>query len=308
MNASVPRIAITGASGLVGKALSDSLEAEGWTVMRLVRRSRVGPGEVTWDPAASHVDLEPLEGIDAVVNLAGENVGSGRWTRAKKQRIYASRVDGTTTLANALARLERRPAVLISASAVGIYGNRGADTVDESSALGETFLAEVCRAWERATEPASAAGIRVARLRIGLVVSRQGGVLARMLPAFTLGLGGRLGSGEQYMSWITMRDLVKVVDFALANESVTGAVNVVAPGAVTNAEFTRALGSVLSRPTWLWVPALALRLGVGELAEELLGGQRVVPRVLDQAGFQFRDREIGAALHWALKEGERPSW
>jgi uncharacterized protein len=298
-----PRVAITGASGLVGTALTRSLEAAGGRVVRLVRsRERAGEGAVYWDPDQGVVDTEGLDGVHAVVHLAGENLASARWTAERKARILRSRVEGTRLLCEALASLPRRSSVLVSASAVGYYGDQGDRELDEASPPGDGFLAHVCQQWEAATEAAPGAGIRVVRLRIGVVLSPDGGALARMLPFFKLGLGGRIGRGRQYMSWIHIDDLVAAILHCLTGDGLAGAVNAVAPEPVTNADFTRALGAALHRPAVLPVPPLALSAlyGRGLVREALVGGQRVLPRRLAETGFQWRYPQLDVALRHAL--------
>ncbi|MDQ3388517.1 MAG: TIGR01777 family oxidoreductase [Gemmatimonadota bacterium] len=296
------KVAVTGASGLIGSELVRALRANGHRVLRLVRTPPAASGEVFWDPADGRIDAAKLEGIDAVIHLAGENVGK-RWSRAQKRRIRESRTRGTQLLSRTLAGLSSPPAVLVSASAVGIYGSRGEERLDEDSAPGEGFLAEVVQEWEASAEPARDAGIRVVHPRLGVVMSRGGGVLQRLLLPFRLGLGGRAGSGEQWMSWISLADAVDAIRFAMGAEGISGAMNVTAPGAVTNAEFAEVFGRVLRRPTLLPVPAGVLRLGLGtEMASEtLLASQRVVPRVLLVNGFHFQHPEIESALRAALR-------
>ncbi len=293
-------ILISGASGLIGSALVKSLSEAGHAVRRLVRRA-AGPAEVRWDPAAGRLDAADLEGLDAVVHLAGENIAAGRWTRRRKARIRDSRAKGTHLLSRTLAGLADPPGVFISASAVGFYGDRGDRQLDEQSPPGSGFLAEVCRRWEAATEPAAGAGIRAVQLRTGMVLASHGGALAKMLPIFRLGLGGRLGSGRQYVSWITLNDVAGAVGHVLLDETLRGPVNLVAPQPVTNRRFTAALGRVLKRPTWLPAPALALRIVLGKMAEELLlAGARVMPKRLLDAGYRFRHPELEAALRHVL--------
>ena len=289
------RIAITGASGLIGTALVTSLREQGHEIVRLVRRPATAPDEVTWDPAGGVVE-EGLEGIDAAINLAGAGVGDKRWTRSYKKEIRDSRVLGTITLARALARLEKHPAVLVNGSAIGYYGNAGPQPVDEDSPHGEGFLADVVVDWEKATSPASDAGIRVVHARTGLVVSSEGGAFGRLMPIFRYGLGGRVGSGEQYWSFISLRDEVRALEFCLDNETLAGAVNLVAPHAVTNKDVTKALSASLHRPAFLPVPALALNAALGEFADDILASQNVVPRRLTQAGFTWEDPTIDEAL------------
>jgi len=299
------KVLISGASGLIGSALVRSLQAGGHHPLCLVRGGTpAGSDQVAWDPATGRLDRSALEGVDAVVNLAGESVAQGRWTRAKKARILDSRVRATRLLATTAAACTVRPRVFLSASAVGFYGDRGEEVLDERSTSGSGFLAEVCRQWELAAGPAAEAGIRTVLLRVGMVVSRHGGALAAMLPLFRLGLGGPLGSGRQFISWITLPDLVRVIDFVLTHEDVQGPVNAVTPQPVSNRQWTAALGRVLYRPAILPVPPLALRLAVGEMANAmLLASTRAVPRRLQQAGFTFQDTELDAALRRTLNEG-----
>ena len=294
------RVLVSGASGLVGTALGETLRAQGHEVGRLVRRPAQGADEVSWDPGKDQLEAGDLAGFDAVVHLAGENVSGGRWTQARKKRILESRVKGTRLLAERLAALESPPSVWVSASAIGLYGDRGDEILDEAKQPGTGFLADVCSRWEAATASAPD-GVRVVRLRIGLVLSERGGALAKMLPAFRAGLGGRLGDGRQYMSWITLEDLVAAIGRALEDPSLEGAVNAVSPGAVTNKEFTATLGRVLRRPTVVPAPAAALRLALGEMADELLlASARVVPRRLEEVGFEFRWPSLEGALKHLL--------
>ncbi len=299
-------VAVSGATGLVGSAVVAALGRSGYRVKRLVRRPPRDPAqEIFWSVTDKQIDEAALAGVEAVVHLAGENISEGRWTDAKKRRIRDSRVEGTRLLAEAIARLKVPPRVFASASAIGYYGNRGDAVMDESSALGEGFLAEVCRDWEAATQPARDAGVRVANLRIGVVISREGGPLARMLPPFKLGLGGVIGSGAQYLSWIDLEDLVAAILHVLATESLSGPVNLVAPQPVTNREFTKALGKMLYRPTVLPLPAFAARLAFGEVADELLlSSTRVEPRRLLETGFQFRYPSLESALRHMLARRE----
>lgn len=290
------RVLISGASGLVGSALVPSLEAAGHRVRRLVRQRCEEPDAAFWDPAAGTLDAGALDGVDAVVHLAGESIAAGRWSAEVKRRILESRVEGTGLIAEELAALEAPPA-LVAASAIGYYGDRGDEPMDEESPSGEGFLAEVCRRWEAAAQPARDAGSRVVHLRIGMVLSRRGGALQRMLTPFKLGLGGTVGDGRQFMSWIHLDDLVAVIEHALADGELAGAVNAVAPQPVSNREFTRTLGRVLGRPTLVPVPAPLVRLAFGEMGSELLlASTRVVPARLEGAGFAFRFPELEAAL------------
>jgi uncharacterized protein (TIGR01777 family) len=260
-----------------------------------------GSAAVEWNPEGGTIDAAALEGHDAAVHLAGEPIAEGRWDDAKKRRITESRVKGTRLIAETLAGLERKPRVLVSASAIGFYGDRGAEVMREESASGEGFLSEVCREWEKATLAASQAGVRVVHVRIGFVLDAEGGGLPKMLTPFKLGVGGKVGSGRQYISWITLEDLVRVLRRAIEDESLRGPVNAVAPGAVTNEEFTKALGHVLGRPTLLPVPTFALRLAFGEVADAvMLASTRVEPARLTESGFDFRHTELEAALRSVL--------
>ena len=290
------RILVSGASGPIGTALLASFQAQGTQIVRLVRGPAKSAEQVSWDPLAP---LSPaaVSGFDAVVHLAGESV-VGRWTNEKKHAIRDSRVLGTRHLTAALAQAEVRPRVLVCASAIGFYGNRGDEILREESATGRGFLPEVCSEWEEATQAAADAGIRVVNLRIGLVLSAKGGALAKMLTPFKLGLGGRMGSGQQWMSWIHVDDIVGAIHHAMLTESLSGPVNLVAPTAVRNAEFTKILASVLRRPAIFPVPEFALRLAFGKQAAEemLLASQRVQPGKLGASGYKFRFRELKAAL------------
>ena len=284
------KVLITGATGFVGRALTAHLSALGHKVEGFSRPS-------DWNPDMGAINPARLEGVDAVIHLAGENIASGRWTSARKTRILDSRKKGTRLLADALAGLERPPKVLVSASAIGYYGDRGNELLDEDSRPGNGFLPEVCREWEHATEPAKARGIRVVNLRIGIVLGREGGALPKMILPFRLGVGGRLGDGRQYMSWITLSDLCRAANHVLATESLEGAVNAVSPSPVTNREFTSALAAVLCRPALAPVPRFAVRLALGELADELLlASTRARPARLLNASFRFEDTDISIAL------------
>ena len=285
--------------------MAAKLGDEGHELVRLVRSEpKPGEPEVPWDPATGRLDPASVEGFDAVVHLAGESIAEGRWTEAKKARIRESRVRGTELVARTLARLTNRPEVLVSASAIGFYGTRGDEELDEGSLPGSGFLPDLCRQWEGAARLVGDAGIRAVQLRIGLVLSATGGALAKMLPAFRFGLGGPLGSGRQYVSWITLDDLVEVVRHVIATDTLQGPVNAVAPAPVTNREFTRALGRALRRPAWAPVPGFVLRIALGQMAEELLlASARAEPRRLLSTGFRFGDAEIDAALKRLLARG-----
>jgi uncharacterized protein (TIGR01777 family) len=294
------KILIAGASGLVGSALVSKLKAEGAEVTPLVR-SAAKSGEIEWHPDRGSIDARALEGFDAVINFAGDGIAKGRWTKEKKRRILDSRVNGTRLLSETMTNLSRKPATFINASAVGFYGSRGDELVDEESGPGEGFLAGVCRQWESATALAEQAGIRVVKLRLGVILTKDGGIMGSMLAPFKLGLGGKVGSGEQVISWVAMDDVVGVISFILQNESVRGPVNAVAPQPVTNEEFTKTLGRVLSRPTFMTMPAFAARLAFGEMADEMmLSSTRVAGKVLNDAGFRFQYPELEGAVRAML--------
>jgi uncharacterized protein (TIGR01777 family) len=294
-------ILVTGASGLIGTALVSSLAFSGHEVTRLARGQPTSEEKIArWDPMAGTIDARAVEGVEAVVHLAGENIAE-RWTAAKKARIRDSRVKGTQLLCETLARLSSPPKVLVSASAIGYYGDRGEAILTDDSPPGRGFLAEVCQAWEAATEPARQHGIRVVQLRMGVVLSAAGGALAKMLPPFRLGLGGVLGSGQQYMSWIALDDVVGVIQHAIVTDTLQGPTNAVAARAVTNQEFTKVLGKVLGRPTAIPLPAFAARLMFGEMADELLlASARIQPIKLLASGYQFRYPELEEALQHLL--------
>jgi len=295
-------ILISGSHGLLASALMPHLGAAGRRVVRLVRGDAAGSDKVRWDPDTGSIDAGALEGIDAIVHLAGEPIPAVRWTSAKKGRIHDSRVRGTRLLAEALAGLSRRPRVLLCQSASGYYGDRGGELLTERSAAGQTFLAGVCVGWEGGADPARAAGIRVVHLRSGNVLAGRGGFLGPLLPLFRFGAGGRLGSGRQFLPWISIDDWVAAVEHLLAAEGAAGPVNVVAPQAVTNREFTTTLARVLRRPALFAAPAMALRLVMGELGAELLIGQRMHPAVLLESGFAFRYPELEPALRHVLRK------
>jgi uncharacterized protein (TIGR01777 family) len=295
-----PRILVSGASGSIGAAFLPFLQARGVAVTRLVRHSAAAKDQVIWDPARP-VPPETVSGFDAVIHLSGETI-VGRWTEAKKRRIIESRSQGTGHLAEAAAQAAQRPRVLISASAVGYYGNRGNEILREESPSGDGFTAEICRKWEGATQPAAAAGIRTAQMRIGVVMSADGGALPKMITPFRLGLGGRLGSGRQWWSWVSVDDVAGAIHHVLTHDTLHGPVNTAAPNPVTNAEFTSILASVLRRPAIFPMPAFAVKLLFGEMGEELfLGSQRVVPAKLAASGYQFQHPALKNALQEILR-------
>ncbi len=294
---------------MLGTALRNGLAKRGAKAVQLVRREAEGPGELQWEPGSASIVSEGrmLEGCDAAIHLSGANVSGQRWTGEYRRAIAASRVDSTRALAEALARLKHPPRTLLVASATGIYGDRGDEVLTEASAPGKGFLADVCRGWEAAARPAEEAGIRVVHLRFGVVLSRGSGALGKMEPLFRMGLGGRLGSGRQWMSWIGLDDVVAAVQFLLASTGIAGAVNLTAPNPVTNAEFTRAMGRQLHRPAVLPAPAFALRMAFGQMADEaLLASARVLPERLMKAGFEFAQPTIEAALAAALGRSGPP--
>lgn len=295
-------VLISGASGLVGNALSAELEKEGHNVLRLVRRAPKSSDEVQWDTERGIHDPGSLT-VDAAVHLAGESIAEGRWTTAKKQRILESRTKGTRALCESLAKLEQKPKVLVSASAIGYYGDRGKEALTESSTSGSNFVAEVCRGWEEATQPAVDAGLRVVIVRIGVVLARDGGALKKMLLPFQMGVGGKLGSGEQVMSWVALADVVGILQHGLETDGLAGPVNATSPNSVTNSEYTKTLGRVLGRPTIFPVPAFAARLAFGQMADELLlASSDVKPTVLEATGYTFRQPELEDCLRSVLNK------
>ncbi len=292
------KVVVSGASGLIGSALVPALRAGGHEVTRLVRREETAADEIRWDPAAGDLDASRLHGVDAIVNLSGENIGQ-RWTESRKRKILESRTSATSLLARTAARLEPRPTVFVSAGGIGIYGDRGDEIVTEESALGTGFEADVGQAWEMAAEPAREAGIRVVNFRQGLVVAKEDGALRRMLLPFKLGLGGRVGSGRQWWTWVALDDLTAAYAFVLGGE-LAGAVNLCAPNPVTSEQFTDALGKALRRPTIFPAPAFAIRTAFGEMSDVLLRGRRALPARLLDAGFEFSAPTIDVALAHAL--------
>lgn len=298
-------VAITGASGLIGSALSEALLARGDQVLHLVRRApsdqprTAGVREAQWDPQRGELDPSVLDGADAVVHLAGAGVGNHRWTQSYKREILDSRVDGTRAVADAVAA-QSVPVRLLSGSAVGYYGDRGADVLTEESGLGTGFLAEVCRDWEAATWPAERAGASVAHLRTGIVLSREGGAMAKLMPLAKAGLAGPLGSGKQFWAWITLHDHVRALMFLVDHPGVTGPVNLTGPEPDSQSEVVKALGGQLRRPAVLPAPTLALKLALGQMAAEILGSQRALPTVLTEAGFAWDHADLGAAMAWLV--------
>lgn len=291
------KILISGSSGLVGSALMESLETGGHDVARLVRHAPSSANEIEWSPDRYSIALARIEGFDAVVHLAGESIAEGRWNDEKKARIRDSRIKSTQLLSESFAQLLQPPKVFVSASAIGYYGNRGDEILTENSKPGDDFLAGVGVEWEKATKKAIEKGIRVANLRFGVILDAHGGALAKMLPPFRMGIGGRIGDGKQWMSWVALDDVVSIIEFVLLNDSLSGPFNVVAPNPVRNAEFTRALGKALSRPAFLPVPAFGARLAFGEMADALLlSSQRVEPARLKEAGYQFQFPDLSGAL------------
>lgn len=298
------KILITGASGLIGKALQKSFNDKGYDLLLASRSEARDAQHVHWnaDTGFEDADLKRLEGLDAVIHLAGENIGGGlRWSDEKKKAIRDSRVFGTRTMIEAFARLETKPKVFIAGSAVGFYGDRGDDEMTETSSAGDTFLANVCKEWEAESRRAEDMGIRTVLLRTGIVLSKDGGALATMLTPFKLGVGGVVGSGKQWMSWVSLDDVVGIINFALENENLRGAVNVVGPKPATNEEFTKTLGSVLYRPTFLPLPEFAVNLVFGEMGDALLlDSTKVIPKRLTDAGYQFKHTDLKQALEHAV--------
>ena len=293
------RILVTGATGLVGRSLCALLVSQGHEAVGLNRDNQKSP---SWDPEKGKIDEGSLEGFNAVIHLAGENIASGRWTPQKKERIRSSRVQGTDLLCRTLSRLETPPKTLIAASAIGFYGDRGEEVLDETNAGGSGFLSEVCQEWERSTSAAESAGIRVVRARIGVILTPLGGALAKMLFPFKMGGGGKVGNGRQWMSWISLADTISAIEHCLAQDSLRGAVNLVAPKPVTNSEFTKTLGRVLRRPTLVPMPGFAARAAFGEMAEALLlSSTRVVPKRLEESGFSFQHPTLEIALRSLLE-------
>ena len=290
------KVMVAGSSGMIGTALVRLLLEEGHEVLRLVRRAPVADDEVQWDPAANSIHTEALDGIEAVIHLGGVSIAGQRWTAEYKQEIRDSRINSTRLISEAIAQSDSKPAVFLCASALGYYADRGDEILTENSPKGEGFLANVTAEWERATLPASEAGVRVCNMRIGVVLSETGEIPRSMLTPFRLGLGGKLGNGRQYMSWIHIEDVARAFSFVLKRESLDGPINLAAPNPVTNAEFTKALGRVLSRPTLFRVPRFALRIAMGEVAQFAMASARLYPLKLIQSGFNYKWDDIEPAM------------
>lgn len=297
------KVLVTGSSGLIGSALIESLRSNDHEAIRL-QRNDPAEGSPSWDPENGMIDLAGVEDIDAVVNLAGENIATGRWNDRKKSRILSSRIKGTKLLAEYFSALDHKPRVIVSASAVGFYGDCGQELVDENNGPGSGFLADVCKQWEAAASVGDA-GIRVANVRLGMVLSAAGGALKKMLTPFKMGLGGVIGSGKQYISWVSIDDVVETIQYIIANDSMRGPINLVSPNPASNREFTKTLGRVLHRPTIFPMPALAARIAFGEMANELLlASTRAMPKKLTDSGYKFRHPELRDALEYLLKKAD----
>jgi uncharacterized protein (TIGR01777 family) len=295
-------IEISGASGLIATALIPKLEEEGHIIYKLVRKKTQSDNEVFWSPSTAEIDLQKLEGIDAVIHLAGENISSGRWSDNKKSRIMNSRVHGTTVLSEAVSRLKKKPAIFISASAMGYYGNRGDEILTENSSSGDNFVADVCEAWEASIDPKLFDKMRVVMLRIGLVLTDKGGALKQLALPMSLGLGGIVGPGTQYMSWITLEDIIRAIIHILKTDKIKGPVNLVGPDAVTNRVFIKTMASVMKRPALFQLPSFIIRLVFGQMGEELLlSSMRVVASKLKKNGFKYKHNDLAQALEFYLK-------
>ena len=298
------RVLISGSSGFIGSALVTHLRSAGHSVIRLVRSaSDAEDGSVNWDPEQGRIQSSELDGFDAAIHLGGENVTARRWSQAHKDRIHSSRIDSARLLTEALQSLPNPPSVFLCASASGYYGDQGDQLLNEKAQPGTDFLANSTVAWERATDSMSGAGVRVCNLRFGLVLSASGGLLDRLLPIFRLGLGGRLASGRQYMSWISRLDVVRAIEHILTNDSISGPVNVSSPDPATNTEFTAALGKAVRRPALFWVPEFALRITQGEVTDAVLASVRMQPTALASSGFEYDHPDLKSALDWALNDG-----
>jgi len=295
------KIAVSGSSGLIGSAFVKAAEARGDEVIRLVRRKPKTAQEVYWNPKTGEIDHLLLDGLDAIVHLAGAGVGDHRWSEKYKKEIYSSRVDSTRLIVKAISKMHKPPKVLVSASAIGYYGDTGSQLVDENAPAGSGFLAEVCLAWEAAAKPAKEFGVRIVHPRTGLVLSRKGGLLRKLYPIFFFGLGGKMGHGKQYWSCISLNDEVRALFHLIENEKISGGVNLVMPEAPTNSEFVKTLGKTMKRPTLFSVPAIALKIALGEFSSEVLGSVRVAPGKLIVNNFNFENNDLSSALHIAIK-------
>lgn len=298
------KVLVVGSSGMIGTSLIEDFRERGVEVIRLLRCGTLNIGNnICWDPISGKIEKKYLENLDAVINLAGDNVASGRWTPKKKKKIWDSRVIGTQNLCKALSELNFPPKVLINASAIGYYKNSGDSPIDENGIFGNSFLSSVCQDWELATKTAEEKGIRVVKLRIGTVLSLEGGALKKMLPIFKSGFGGKIGSGSQYISWIVLEDLISIIKYCMENTLARGPINAVAPNPVTNLTFTKTLGNIINRPTFMPLPAFIVRVIFGEMGEELLlQGPKVVPKKLEELGFSFKYCSIEQALNAILKK------
>ena len=292
------KIAISGSSGLIGKELESQLKANGHDILRLVRRKSDKPNDIFWDPTGAESSDEQLEGLDAIIHLAGEPIANGRWTKKLKKKILSSRVDGTKSLVEAISRLKSPPAAFLSASAIGFYGAQcGEEIIDETGSKGGGFLADVCEAWEEASRSKKLEHTRLVNLRIGVVLDKDGGALGKMLLPFKMGVGGTLGSGSQWMSWISLKDVTRAIIYALESNDISGPINLVSPNPVKNKKFTKALGKALKRPTILPAPEFAMKMAFGEMGTEtILSDQRIVPNQLLQHGFEFEHPKIDDAF------------
>lgn len=297
------KVLITGANGLVGTELTSHLTNRAYQIVPLIRPHSKFEGEAArWEPSKQEIDLDAMKGVETVIHLSGESIASGRWSKAKKQRIRDSRVDVTRFLAESICKLDPKPKTLLCASAVGFYGDRADEELDEHSTPGEGFLPEVCQEWEAAADTARQNGIRVVHLRFGVILSKHGGALKQMLTPFKLGAGGKLGSGKQYMPWVSLNDVVNIIQYCMEHESINGAVNVTAPNPATNYEFTKTLGRVISRPTIIPAPAFGLKLVMGEMADALLlSSTRAIPKKLLDSGYEFKDEDLYHALAGELR-------
>lgn len=298
------RIVVGGASGLIGSALVRRMQQDGHEVVRLVRRAPKGPDEVAWSPADRTLDPAALTGADIAINLAGAGVGDHRWTDSYKETIRRSRVDSTVTISRAIVAAANGPKVLLNASAIGYYGSRADDVLTEESTPGDSFLSDVARAWESATQSAEDAGVRVCHLRSGLVLSAAGGLLQRVTQLFRYGLGGRLGDGKQFMSWVSLADEIGAIKFLMTHDDIAGPVNLTGPTPVRNSEFTKVLGEVMKKPTIFPAPKFGIRMVLGEFSEDVLASIRATPAALTAAGFTHQHQDVRSALQWALTDSQ----